>query len=224
MSDKIRVLVTDDQELIRRGLTMMLEMEDDIDIVGQASDGTQAVELAERYQPDVVLMDLKMPRMNGIEATRAITQALPKTRVVILTTYDSEDMVFDAIRAGAQAYLLKESSEADVLHVIHLVHAGESLMSPSIAHKVMDAFRQGSLPLPLAPNADEPPLEALTAREAEILDLIANGKTNRDISETLYLTEGTVKNYVTSIMSKLHTNDRTQLAVKALRTGMAKLK
>ncbi len=221
MSDKIRVLVVDDQDLIRRGLTMMLQMEEDIDIVSQASDGEAAVQLAQRLKPDIVLMDIKMPRMSGIQATRAITQSLPHTQVVILTTYDTDDLVFDAIRAGAQAYLLKESSEEEVMEVIRSVNRGESRIDPSIARKVMDEFRRVSTPITI--KADEPPIEQLTEREAEILNLLANGKTNKDISEALYLTEGTVKNYVSKIMAKLHINDRTQLAIKALRTGMAKL-
>lgn len=221
MSDKIRVLVVDDQDLIRRGLTMMLQMEEDIDIVAQAGDGEAAVQLAQRLKPNIVLMDIKMPRMNGIQATRAITQALPQTQVVILTTYDTDDLVFDAIRAGAQAYLLKESSEEEVMEVIRSVNRGESRIDPSIARKVMDEFRRVSTPITI--KADEPPIEQLTERETEILNLLANGKTNKDIAEVLYLTEGTVKNYVSKIMAKLHINDRTQLAIKALRTGMAKL-
>ncbi len=223
MSDKIHVLVADDQDLIRRGLTMMLQLEDDIQIVGQAGDGQSAIQLAQQYKPDVVLMDIKMPRVNGIQATRAITQSLPQTQVVILTTYDTNDLVFDAIRAGAQAYLLKESSEAEVLEVIRAVHRGESHIDPNIARKVMDEFRRVSVPRISAKTDDKLPMEQLTERETEILSLIANGNTNKDIAKTLYLTEGTVKNYVSKVMAKLHINDRTQLAIKALKTGMAKL-
>ena len=156
MNERIRVLVVDDQDLIRRGLTMMLQMEDDIEVVGQARDGEMAVQLAHQHKPNVVLMDIKMPRMNGIQATRAIAQALPETHVVILTTYDTDDMVFEAIRAGAQSYLLKESSEAEVLDVIHMVQQGESRMSPTIAHKILEAFRSFSLPVAQPLAADEP--------------------------------------------------------------------
>lgn len=217
----IRVLLADDQDLLRRGLAMMLGMETDIKIVGQASTGEQAVHLATELKPDIILMDIKMPNMNGIAATRAITRALPQTQIVILTTYDTDDLVFGAIRAGAHGYLLKDASENEVLDVVRAVHRGESRMHPSIARKVIDEFaRTASL---VAQPESEPQMEHLSEREQGLLQLIANGKTNREIAETLFLTEGTVKNYISRIMEKLHANDRTQLAIKALRSGMARL-
>ena len=223
--DKIRILMVDDQELIRRGIAMMLQMEADMLVLGQAADGVQAVELARQMKPDVILMDLKMPRMGGVEATRIITAELPGAQVVVLTTYDTDDMVFDAVRAGANAYLLKDADEAEILDVIRGVHRGESRLDPTIARKVMDEFRRftSTLKRQSAQVPDAPPMENLTERETEILGLITNGKTNVEIAEQIFLTEGTVKNYVSKIMGKLHANDRTQLAVKALRSGLARL-
>ena len=223
--DTIRILVVDDQTLIRRGIALMLQMEADLSVVGQAADGAQAVELARQLEPDVILMDLKMPRMDGIAATRAITTMLPHTQVVVLTTYDTDDMVFDAVRAGANAYLLKDADEAEILDVIRGVHRGESWLDPTIARKVMDEFRRSTSHIKRASThpPDAPPVEDLTERETEILSLITNGKTNLEIAEQIFLTEGTAKNYVSKIMGKLHANDRTQLAVKALRNGLAKL-
>ncbi len=223
--EKIRILVVDDQDLIRRGVAMMLQMEPDMVVLGQAADGAQAIELARQLKPDVILMDLKMPRVSGIEATRTITAEFPATQVVVLTTYDTDDMVFDAVRAGAHAYLLKDAGEDEILDVVRGVHRGESRLDPNIARKVMDEFRRSTLSLKrdASTRGDERPIEALTERENEILGLITNGKANAEIAAQLFLTEGTVKNYVSKIMAKLHANDRTQLAIKALRSGLAKL-
>ena len=236
----IRVLIADDQALIRRGMAMLLAAAADIDVVGQAADGVEVVELARRLRPDVVLMDLQMPRKSGVLATREIASALPHTRVMVLTTFDRDDMVFDAVRAGAQAYLLKDASEEEVLDTVRAVHRGESRLTPQIARKVMDQFRlladrvahdaQGDAPppaeaasaaaasaQPLAPAADAArDLSALTEREAAVLDLIAKGQGNRQIAATLHLAEGTVKNHVSRIMQKLHANTRTGLAVMVL--------
>jgi len=219
---RIRVLVVDDQPLIRRGLAVMLATEPGIDVVGQAADGEEAIQAARRERPDVVLMDLHMPRLGGIAATRAITGQLAGTQVVVLTTFDTDELVFEAIRAGAQAYLLKDAHESEVLDTIRAVHRGESRLAPNIARKVMEEFRR--LPVAAAPDRvpeekdDEPAsLDALTAREERILALIAEGKSNREIAKTVFLAEGTVKNYVSRIMEKLHARTRTELAVKALR-------
>jgi DNA-binding NarL/FixJ family response regulator len=222
------VLVVDDQPLIRRGLAVMLATEPGIEVVGQAADGAEAIEAARRERPDVVLMDLHMPRVGGIAATRTITAQLAGTQVVVLTTFDTDELVFEAIRAGAQAYLLKDAQESDVLDTIRAVHRGESRLAPNIARKVMEEFRRlpaGSRgPAAAGPDRaleekdDEPSsLDALTAREERILALIAEGKSNREIAKTVFLAEGTVKNYVSRIMEKLHARTRTELAVKALR-------
>jgi DNA-binding NarL/FixJ family response regulator len=234
---RIRVLVVDDQALIRRGMTLMLEVEPDIEVVGQASDGMEAVEMAERLRPDVVLMDLHMPRKGGVAATREITRLLPNTHVLVLTTLDAEEMVFDAVRAGAHAYLLKDASEDEVLETVRAVHRGESRMTPQIARKVMDQFRRLASPIEAiastttvnAPAASSGVLgateakaieysaEALSDKEEKILGLIAEGKSNKQIAAAVFLAEGTVKNYVSRIMEKLHANTRTELAVMRLR-------
>jgi DNA-binding NarL/FixJ family response regulator len=220
---RIRLLVVDDQPLIRRGLAVMLATEPDIEVVGQAGDGAEAIEAVRRDRPDVVLMDLQMPRVGGVAATRTIVGERPETQVVVLTTFDTDELVFDAIRAGAQAYLLKDAPEADVLDTIRAVHRGESRLSPNIARKVMEQFRllpaRAGAADPAPAKDDEPAsLDALTAREERILALIAEGKSNREIARTVFLAEGTVKNYVSRIMEKLHARTRTELAVKALRT------
>jgi DNA-binding NarL/FixJ family response regulator len=228
---RIRVLIADDQALIRRGMAMLVDAAPDMEAVGQAADGVEAVEMARRLLPDVVLMDLHMPRKGGVLATREICAALPQTRVMVLTTFDRDDLVFEAVRAGAQAYLLKDASEEEVLDTVRAVHRGESRLAPQIARKVMDQFRQladrvaqaPAVPAPEAPAvAGVPPTEPtdaagrLTDREAAVLDLIAKGYGNRQIATTLHLAEGTVKNHVSRIMQKLHANTRTELAVRVL--------
>lgn len=226
----IRVLIVDDQELIRRGLRIILSQEADIQVVGQACDGEEAVELARSEQPDVILMDLKMPNMTGVQATRVITSEMRGVQVVVLTTYDTDDLVFDAIRAGAQAYVLKDTGSEELIAIIRGVHQGESRLDPAVARKVMNEFRRISGPpqepasAAGAPPADEAyPLERLTEREAEILALIAQGKSNREVGAELFLSEGTVKNYVSRVMAKLHANDRTQMVLAALRAGIVRL-
>jgi DNA-binding NarL/FixJ family response regulator len=223
----IRVLVVDDQPLIRRGLAMMLATEPGFEVVGQAADGGEAIECVRREHPDVVLMDLQMPNVGGIAATRTITAEPAGTQVVVLTTFDTDELVFDAIRAGAQAYLLKDAPESEVLETIRAVHRGESRLAPHIARKVMEEFRRLPAEEPAA-RAPEPPAaaekedlapgpDALTPREERILALLAEGKSNREIARAAFLAEGTVKNYVSRIMEKLHARTRTELAVKALR-------
>ncbi len=231
------MLIVDDQELIRRGMELMLSMEQDIEVVGQACDGVEAVEMAARLAPDVVLMDLHMPRKGGVSATREIVAARTATRVLVLTTLDAEETVFEAIRAGAQAYLLKDATERELLDTVRLVHRGGSVLTPQIARKVMDQFRRLSpraervaVP-PAAPDdaaAPRPPEEArsprpevmaepLTEKEEKILQLIVEGDSNKQIARAVFLAEGTVKNYVSRIMEKFHANTRTELAVMSLR-------
>jgi len=217
---RIRTLIVDDQALVRRGLALILSFEPDIDVLGEAADGIEAVEMARRLRPDVVLMDLNMPRKSGVAATREITAALPQTRVLVLTTMEADQNVFDALRAGALAYLLKDATEAEVLEGIRSVHRGESMLTPQIARKVLDQFRRLS---ELAPKPDykpvpkDDPTAALNDKETKVLQLIAEGKSNKQIAGLLFLAEGTVKNYVSRIMERLHAGSRTELAVMALR-------
>ena len=234
---RIRVLIADDQALIRRGMSLMLSVESDMEVVGQASDGVEAVEMAQRLRPDVVLMDLHMPRKGGVAATREITLLLPDTHVLVLTTLDAEETVFEAVRAGAHAYLLKDASEDEVLETVRAVHRGESRLTPQIARKVMDQFRRLA-PAFAAPStattvaaaaapgkastaarlkAPDSLTETLSDKEEKILSLIAEGKSNKRIAAAVFLAEGTVKNYVSRIMEKLHANTRTELAVMSLR-------
>ena len=236
-SPRIRVLVADDQALVRRGMTLMLAVEPDMEVVGQASDGVEAVEMAQRLRPDVVLMDLHMPRKGGVAATREIALSLPHTHVLVLTTLDAEETVFEAIRAGAHAYLLKDATEEELLETVRAVHRGESRLTPQIARKVMDQFRRlaplseglssdAALSTPATPRAarSAPQTKALDVmteplndKEEKILQLIAEGKSNKQIANAVFLAEGTVKNYVSRIMEKLHANTRTELAVMSVR-------
>jgi DNA-binding NarL/FixJ family response regulator len=220
----LTLLIVDDQPLIRRGLAMMLATEPGISVVGQAADGLEAIAQALALRPDVVVMDLQMPRASGVVATREITAQLPHTRVVVLSTYDDDELVFEAIRAGAQAYLLKDASEAEVLETIRSVQRGESRLSPAIARKVMEQFRaiaapaQATVPVAATPTpapqarADEEPL---TDKESRILQLLAQGLSNKQIAAAVFLAEGTVKNYVSRIMDKLHARSRLELAMRA---------
>jgi len=215
----------------------MLSVESDMEVVGQARDGVEAVEIAQQLRPDVVMMDLHMPRKGGVAATREITASLPLTHVLVLTTLDAEEAVFDAIRAGARAYLLKDATEQELLDTVRLVHRGESMLTPQIARKVMDQFRRFSPTLDARPGkggqspAEEPRAnpaashgkafdgvaQSLNEREERILQLIVEGRSNRQIAKAVYLAEGTVKNYVSRIMEKFHANTRTELAVMSVR-------
>lgn len=215
--NEIRVLIAEDQQLVRRAFSTMLSIEPDIKIVAQAADGAEAIQLSRQWRPDIVLMDLQMPRVGGIGAMKRILEDVPDARIIVLTTFDTDELVFEAISAGAHAYLLKDSNEAEILETIRAVHAGQSRLSPKVAGKVMDEFRR-QRPSGVADlNDDEPADESLTNREEKVLALVAKGKSNKDIAETVFLAEGTVKNYVSKIMEKLHVASRTELAIKALK-------
>jgi DNA-binding NarL/FixJ family response regulator len=224
----IRIVIAEDQALVRRGAALLLSMEPDMEVVGQACNGVEAVELTELLHPDVVLMDLHMPLKGGVVATREITRALPQTQVLVLTTLDDDETVFEAVRAGAHAYLLKDAAENELLETIRALKRGESRLTPQIARKVMDQFRRLAQDGQPAQNGQpgssraEPasaPLaaEALNEKEAKVLELIAEGMSNRQIGAALFLAEGTVKNYVSRIMDKLHANTRTELALLSQR-------
>jgi DNA-binding NarL/FixJ family response regulator len=222
----IRVLLVDEQQIVRQGLTTILKYAPGIDVVGQAKDGLEAIALARELQPDVVLMDLKMPRMGGIPATRQICAELPDTQVIILTTYDTDDLVFEGIKAGARGYLLKDASSESLVEAIRGVVRGESQIAPGVARKVLGEFQRLAVE-PSAPAAKAPPedllIEPLTPREEEVLELLVEGLSNREIGARLHLTEGTVKNYVSAIIAKLQANDRTHAVVTALRRGLVDL-
>lgn len=217
----IRVVIAEDQALVRRGVALLLSMEPDMEVVGQASNGVQAVELAQLLHPDVVLMDLHMPLKGGVAATREITRAQPATQVLVLTTLDDDETVFEAVRAGAHAYLLKDAAEAELLETIRALKRGESRLTPQIARKVMDQFQRLASDAPALRPAGSPATpsgivfvaEALTDKEQKILELIAEGMSNRQIAQTIFLAEGTIKNYVSRIMEKLHANTRIELAI-----------
>jgi DNA-binding NarL/FixJ family response regulator len=214
---EIRVLIAEDQQLVRRAFSTMLSIEPDIKVVAQAADGAEAIQLARQWRPDIVLMDLQMPRVGGIGAMKRILEDVPDARIIVLTTFDADELVFEAISAGAHAYLLKDSNEAEILETIRAVHAGQSRLSPKVAGKVMDEFRRQRPSGVAALNDDEPADDALTDREEKVLALVAKGKSNKDIAEAVFLAEGTVKNYVSKIMEKLHVASRTELAIKALK-------
>lgn len=216
---KIRILVAEDQALVRRGTTVLLSMESDMEVVGQACDGVEALEMAQQLKPDVVLMDLHMPRLSGVAATREITQKLPGTQVLVLTTLNDDETVFEAVRAGALGYLLKDVSEEELLETIRALRRGESRLTPQIARKVMEQFQKLASGAALAPPREEArsDKQVLNDKEEKILHLIAEGMSNRQIASALFLAEGTVKNYVSRIMEKLHANTRTALAVISAR-------
>lgn len=218
----IRVLIVDDQEIVRKGLNIILAYSTGIEVVGFAENGEAAVNLAAKLKPDVVLMDLKMPILNGIHATRRICSAFPAIKVVVLTTYDADQWVFDAIRAGASSYLLKDADGEEIVNTVREVVEGKVHLDPQIAGKILQEFKQLDR-TPIKSPANNPMLEALTERELSILRLMAQGQTNRDIAQTLFLAHGTVKNNVSQIIKKLHTNDRTQAVLAALRRGIVDL-
>ena len=220
-SPPIRIVIAEDQALVRRGVALLLSLEPDMEVVGQACNGAEAVELARLLKPDVVLMDLHMPVKGGVAATREITQALPSTQVLVLTTLDDDETVFEAVRAGAHGYLLKDAEEDELLETVRALRRGESRLTPQIARKVMDQFRRlaqsGRLPQEEAVAGRNSGEDALNEKEAKVLELIAQGMSNRQIGAALFLAEGTIKNYVSRIMEKLHANTRTELAVLSRR-------
>jgi DNA-binding NarL/FixJ family response regulator len=217
MAGLIRVLLVDDQRLMREGLRILLELESDLEIVGEAADGQAGLDAYAELQPDVVLMDVRMPGMDGVEATWRLRQQWPDARVIILTTFDDDEYVFEGLRAGALGYLLKDVSGHELAAAVRTVAAGGALIEPSVARRVVAEFAR------MAPPARAPEMglaEPLSDREAEILDLLARGLSNREIALRLSLAEGTVKNYVSTILQKLGARDRTQAALRARELGL----
>lgn len=211
--NEIRLLIAEDHQIVRKAFAAILSLEPDIKVVAEAADGVEAVEKARAWRPDVVLMDIQMPRMNGIAATRLIKQERPQTAVVVLTTYETDEIVFDAIAAGAQAYLLKDAHEKEILETIRGAMRGETNLSARIANKVIAEFRRMKSAAPNLAEDDE--TAPLTGREESILALIGQGHSNKEIARRLELAEGTVKNHVSRILDKLHARSRTDLAIRA---------
>ena len=215
MSDPIRLLIVDDHELVRQGFIAMMSVEPNLDVVGEAADGVEAVELARSLQPDVILLDLAMPRKDGIEATREIRVDNPNARILIITSFAEDEKVFQAVKAGALGYLLKDSSPEALIRAIDAVYEGRLSLHPDIALKLIEELNR-----PL----DQPPTEdPLTEREEEVLILVAKGLSNKEIAERLVVTERTVSAHVSNILGKLYLANRTQAALYALREGLTDL-
>ena len=210
----IRVLVADDQSMVRAGFRMLLSGEDDIEVVAEASNGIEAVEKAARFSPTVVLMDIRMPELDGLEATRRILAADPDARVLVLTTFDLDEYVYEALRAGASGFVLKDDPPEQLLEAVRTVASGEALLSPAITKRVIQKF--AGMQRPAAPKE----LEELSERERDVFRLMTNGLSNAEIGKELYISETTVKTHVTHILQKLNLRDRVQAVVLAYQTGL----
>ncbi|MEV6983884.1 response regulator transcription factor [Sphaerisporangium sp. NPDC051017] len=219
--EPIRVLIVDDHALIRRSLELALAAEPDIDVVGEASDGQEAVELADRLLPDVVLMDVRMPRQGGIEATRVIKASVPSARIIMLTVSDEEEDLFEAIKAGATGYLLKDVQIDEVPDAVRGVHEGQSLINPAMAAKLISEF--ASMSRKEAERPPQLPVPRLTEREMEVLRLVAKGMNNREIAKELFISENTVKNHVRNILEKLQLHSRMEAVVYAVRERLLEI-
>ena len=217
-SEPVRVLVVDDQELFRRGLIMLLSGDTDIEVVGEASDGITATELAVKTAPDVILLDVRMPRRTGVEACRAIKEAVPATKIIMLTVSDEEADLYESVKNGASGYLLKDSSIEEVAQAIRVVNEGQSLISPSMAVKLIDEFKQMS-----KPEREQGPALRLTERELEVLRLVAKGLNNREVAKELFISENTVKNHVRNILEKLQLHSRMEAVMYAMREKLLDL-
>jgi DNA-binding NarL/FixJ family response regulator len=211
-----RVLIADDDDLMRAGLVELLSADPTMEIVGEASNGREAVERARRLDPDVVLMDVRMPDMDGIAATRELTHATQRTRVLILTTFEQDDYIFDALRAGASGFLLKRTRPEELIAAVHTVGAGDSLLSPSVTRRVIDRVAQQPRP----DLADQAKLRQLTRRERDVLNLVARGLSNREIAHELVVEESTIRTHVKRILMKLQLRDRVQIVIFAYETGV----
>jgi two-component system, NarL family, response regulator LiaR len=211
MPDAIRILLVDDHAVVREGLRGFLELQDEFEIVGEAEDGQEAIREAERLRPDVILMDLVMPGLDGVGAMRALRESLPEARVIVLTSFADDDRLLPAIQAGAAGYLLKDAQPAELARAVRAAHAGEALLDPSVAARLVDAIAE-------APGSD--PSERLTPREREVLELIAQGRPNKLIARELEISEKTVKAHVGRVLEKLGVTDRTQAALYAVRAGL----
>jgi NarL family two-component system response regulator LiaR len=215
LADPIRVLVVDDHAIVRKGICALLATEPGIEVVGEARDGADAIAATQKLQPDVILMDLVMPGVDGLEATRRLGSCQPQARILVLTSFAGDDKIFPAIKAGALGYLLKDSGPDELVHAIRQVHRGESSLHPAIARRLL---RELSAPADKGPDA-----HCLTEREVEVLQLVAQGQSNREVADLLTISEATVRTHVSNILSKLNLCSRTQAALYALREGLASL-
>ncbi len=215
---EIRILIVDDHEMVRNGLSVMMEREADFTVVGEAQNGKEAVEMVGKLHPDVVLMDLRMPEMDGVEAMRQIRATQDDVKFLVLTTYDSDEYIFDAIEAGAKGYLLKDASREELFRAVRTVHRGESLIEPGVVSRVLDRLTELSHRAAQGPD----PL-ALSEREVEVLQLMAKGSANKQIASDLSITESTVKTHVANIFQKLEVSHRTEAVTKAMSQGIIKL-
>ncbi|WP_224275447.1 MULTISPECIES: response regulator [Nocardioides] len=217
-SEPVRVLVVDDQELFRRGLIMLLSGDSDIEVVGEAADGVTATDLAVTTAPDVILLDVRMPRRTGVEACRAIKEAVPSAKIIMLTVSDEEADLYESVKNGASGYLLKDSSIEEVAQAVRVVNEGQSLISPSMAVKLIDEFKQMS-----KPEREQGPALKLTERELEVLRLVAKGLNNREVAKELFISENTVKNHVRNILEKLQLHSRMEAVMYAMREKLLDL-
>jgi DNA-binding NarL/FixJ family response regulator len=215
----VRVLLCDDQALVRSGFRMVLEAREDMEVVGEAEDGAGALELAARCRPDVILMDIRMPVMDGVEATRRLAQTGTSARIVILTTFDSDEYVYEALRAGASGFLLKDVQPGQLVDAIRVVARGEALLAPTVTRRLLDRFAHS---LPDRNWTAPPALAELTGRELEVLTLLASGLSNAELAERLFVSETTVKTHVSSILRKLDLRDRVQAVVLAYHAGLVR--
>ncbi len=216
--EPIRVIIVDDQELFRRGLTMLMDAETGLDVVGEAGDGQTGIELASRVAPDVVLLDVRMPKVSGIEACVAIKETVPAAKILMLTVSDEESDLYEAVKSGANGYLLKDSSIEEVAQAIRVVADGQSLISPSMAVKLIDEFKQMS-----KPDRGQTSTFRLTERELEVLRLVAQGLNNKDIAKRLFISENTVKNHVRNLLEKLQLHSRMEAVLYAVREKLVDL-
>jgi DNA-binding NarL/FixJ family response regulator len=217
MSDRVRVVLIDDDDLMRAGLRSVLSSDETIDVVGEAGDGRAAIDEARTLQPQVVLMDIRMPDLDGISATREVLAVSPETKVVVLTTFEQDDYIFDALRAGASGFLLKRTKPEELIAAIHAVAEGDSLLSPSVTRRVIDRMASQSAPVVSSRRLDE-----LTPREREVLESIARGLSNREIADEFVIEESTVKTHAKRILMKLGLRDRVQAVIFAYENGLTR--